>query len=294
VQTDFGADSGSRALRAQAYNDGVAIEAESVDNAAATFHSSGVVPVGTVVVTCDEGTGVHVTSDNGVALTAVSAGTGGNGNYPLRLEGDSSSPLRGLISMASQNARPTIANFGDIALVSTASDQSGLVIGQSDNTFRSAWHSAKGYACAFVNSYGYGSLGLTLTNSVFTNVGTVTTAAVGDYIKVANATILLRLSFSMKSNSTTDTVISIRVRDVTDGNAIVWERSGTGSSDGAGYFVPGNEPATNRYWVPGPAIEIELTPHAVGTRQYTVWMCAPTNVALRIRDLTAAFVGTVA
>lgn len=238
--------------------------------------------------------GFYCSTGNGAGIAAefVSSGTGASGNYALSLSGDTTSPTKGILFMQPQNADPSAGGESGGLAFSTAK---GLTGGNfADGTWRSYWNSVNGYACAFVNNYGYGSLGLTLPNSVFSIVGTITTANTGDEIKVANATILVRLSFSMKSNSTTDTVLSIRVRDVTDGNTIVWERIGTGSSDNAGYFIPGNDAATNRYWVPGPAVEIELTPSAAGTRQYTVSMCAPTNVALRIRDLTAAFVGTVA
>ena len=235
---------------------------------------------------CSTGTGA------GIAAEFVSSGTGASGNYAISLSGDTTSPTKGIVFMQPQNADPSGGGESGGLAFSTAK---GLTGGNfADGTWRSYWNSVNGYACAFVNNSGYGALGLTLPNSIFSIVGTITTANTGDEIKVANATILVRLSFSMKSNSTTDTVLSIRVRDVTDGNTIVWERIGTGSSDNAGYFIPGNDAATNRYWVPGPAVEIELTPSAVGTRQYTVSMCAPTNVALRIRDLTAAFVGTVA
>ena len=238
--------------------------------------------------------GFYCSTGNGAGIAAefVSSGTGASGNYAISLSGDTTSPTKGIVFMQPQNADPSGGGESGGLAFSTAK---GLTGGNfADGTWRSYWNSLNGYACAFVNNYGYGALGLTLPNSIFSIVGTITTANTGDEIKVANATILVRLSFSMKSNSTTDTVLSIRVRDVTDGNTIVWERIGTGSSDNAGYFIPGNDAATNRYWVPGPAVEIELTPSAVGTRQYTVSMCAPTNVALRIRDLTAAFVGTVA
>jgi len=151
-----------------------------------------------------------------------------------------------------------------------------------------------GYACAFLSVYGYGVGGFTVPNTTLTSVVTIATAAVGDEIKVAGATVLLRMSFSMRSNSTTDTILSVQVRDVTAGNVTKWERIGAGSGDTAGYYVPANDVAKGLYWVPGPTIEFSVTVPATGTRSYDVRMAAPTNVPLRIRDLTFAMVGTVA
>ena len=147
-----------------------------------------------------------------------------------------------------------------------------------------------GYACAFDTFHGYGAAGRTVNSAVYASVGVITTASSGDEIKVAGATILVRLSFSMKNNTAVDTTMAIRVRDTTAATT-VWERSAIGTGDTAGYLVT---TSAGLAWVPGPYVEFRVAVPAIGTRQYTVEMSCPTGNPYRVRDLTVAFVGTVA
>lgn len=257
----------ARGVKSVAQNLGVAIEASSAD-----------------------GTAIIATASNAVAITASSTGTAGAGNYAASFSGDATSPAKGIIFMTPQNADPSAGGVSGALAMSTAK---GLTLGNfSDGTWRSVWHSENGYACAFANVFGYGALGSTVPNAAFTAVAVIATANSGDQIKVAGATILIRLSFSMKSNSVSESFMSIRVEDTTAGGTIVWQRTGTGSADTAGYVVPAN--TATAFWVPGPYVEFAVAVPATGTRTYTVKMAAPTVVPFRIRDLTVAFVGTVA
>lgn len=278
ASTGNAAGTGGRAVEATAYASGIAIEGTAVNNNAGKFTTTGAT------------TGVSITAANGVGLDVSSTGTGANGNYAASFSGDATSPVKGVIYMTPQNADPSGGGVSGAVGMSTAK---GMTLGNfADGTWRSVWHSEHGYACAFASLYGYGALGLTIPNATFTAVAVIATANSGDQIKVASSTILLRLSFSMKSNSVAESFMSIRVEDTTAGGTTVWTRAGTGSADTAGYVVPAN--TATAFWVPGPTIEFAVVVPLTGTRSYTVKMAAPTVVPFRIRDLTVAFVGTVA
>jgi len=219
----------------------------------------------------------------GIAAEFTSAG-----NYALVIAGDPTSPTYGALSISPQNADPAVASTGDITVTTTKGLQQANF---ADGNWRSFWSSPSGYAAAWGTVYGFGVLALTIVNAAYQVVGTITTASSGDEVKVAGATIILRLSFSVRSNSTSPATMSIRIRDVTAG-VTKWERVGTGGGDTAGYYVPGFDALTNLYWVPGPTVEFEATVPATGARSYSVSMAAPV-VPYRVRDVTMAFVGTV-
>lgn len=218
------------------------------------------------------------------------SGSGANGNYAVILTGDTTSPTKGIALLTPQNADPSGGGVSGGLAMSTAK---GLTGGNfADGTWRSYWHSLNGWASAWIDVYGYGIAGFTVPNATFTAVATITTASNGDEIKVAGATVLVRLSFSVRA-AASETIMSIRVRDMTTpGTPVVWERVGAGGGDTAGYYVPGT--TATLFWVPGPYVEFAVTVPAVGTRQYQVQMAAPTLNPYRIRDLVPVMFGTVA
>lgn len=260
---------------------------------ALTGNTSGKAYVATLLNTADlSSRGFYCsTSTSSAAVPAEfrANGTGGNGAYALIIAGDASTPTLGTISMGIQDARPTTAPSGMVTMTNLL----GLSVGTSDNQSRSVWHSLNGYACAFLTSYT--GVGYTISLAGLTTVATITTAAVGDEVKAAGATVLLRMSFSVQNSSVTAyTVMGIQVRDVTAGNVPILSRTGTGAGVTSGYSLQPSNLANNFYWVPGPTIEFSVVVPAVGTRTYDVRMSAPTTDPFRIRDLTFVMAGTVA
>lgn len=237
--------------------------------------------------------GLYVSTGTSAAVAAefVAGGSGASGNYAAIFTGDTTSPTKGIIYMTPQSADPSAFLFIDGALA--MSSAKGLTGGNTnDNTWRSYWNSVNGYACAFNTVAGYNALGITIPNATFTAVCVITTANNGDEIKVANSTILVRLSFSVRSMSAAESFMSVRVRDTTGAVFTVWERTGIGGGDASGWAIDAN--TATKFWVAGPCIEFPVVVPATGTRQYTVFFAAPTVIPFRVRDVTAAFVGTVA
>ncbi len=270
--TPVASTSSARALNAFARGAAVAVDATSVNGTA-------------VIATATNAAAVIATATGFVAVTAVSNGSGAAGNYAATLTGDTTAPLRGVVLMTPQNADPSGGGVTGALAMSTAK---GLTGGNfADGTWRSYWHSLKGYACAFDLMTNRSTAG-----AGYVLLGTITTAADGDQIKVANSVILLRASMSVRGQTATDSVLNIRVTDTTAA-VVVFERSAAGGGDIAGYTVPGFL-APNNYWVPGPVFTLPVTVPLVGTRTYIIEIGAPTGNNVRVRDVVMDFVGTVA
>jgi hypothetical protein len=282
---------GGTAVRASALGTATGVVATAVNNPAGTFDSSG---SGAALTATGAGTGAGavVSAAVNAALVVSQTGNGANGNYVAVFSPDITSPRKAAMTIIPGNADPSDpASNGDI----TFSSAKGLLLGEeTDNTWRSAWHSLGGYACA------YGQFANRTTpagNSGYLTVGTITTTNNGDKIKRANSVVLLRLLFSMRTmNVSVDTLLSIRITDTTAAN-VVFERTGSGGGDTSAYFVPAFATIQHPllYWVPGPAIEFPVTVPATGTRTYEVAIATPAAYSpVRVRDMTMSFVGTVA
>ena len=282
---------GGTAVRASALGTATAVVATAVNNPAGTFDTSGTAAALTAAA-AGSGAGAVVTAAVNAALVVSQTGSGANGNYVAVFSPDITSPRKAAINIIPGNADPSDPpSNGDITVTSAK----GLLVGEgTDGTSRSAWHSLGGYACAYAQ---FANRTTPIGNSSYLVVGSITTANNGDKIKRANSVVLLRLMFSMRTiNTSADSLLSIRITDTTANN-VVFERTGSGGGDLAAYFVPAYASAASPllYWVPGPAIEFPVTVPLVGTRSYQVEIAAPAAYsAVRVRDMTMSFVGTVA
>jgi hypothetical protein len=236
------------------------------------------------------GTTTCVTIDAAVGIGAIirSNGSGGSGNFALQVQGDTTSPALGVINIVEQNARPTTGLSGHLTSINSGSLKLGLCGGNSDNTWRSYWHTSNGYACA------YGSLSNTSTFGgigVWRVVGTITTSSVGNQIKVASSTVLLRVSMTPRAITAgaTGPTLGVLVEDVTGAPVTIFQRSGTGTGDTAGFKMEDN---TN-IWQNSIAFMIPVVVPAIGTRSYRLSITTSSVTEIRVRDVTMDFVGTV-
>ena len=270
-----GATGGAIAVEANARGSGTAVDASSINGFAGVFESTG-------TTTC-------VTIDAAVGIGAIirSNGSGGSGNFALQVQGDVTSPILGVLNIVTQNARPTTGLTGHTTVIDAPSLKLGLCGGNSDNTWRSYWHTSNGYACA------YGSLSNTSTLGgigVWRVVGTITTSSVGNELKVASSTVLLRVSMTPRAvtAAATGPTLGVLVEDTTAGSTI-YQRVGTGTGDTSGFKMDDN---TN-IWQNSIVFMIPVVVPAIGTRSYRLSITTSSVTEIRVRDVTMDFVGTV-
>ena len=227
----------------------------------------------------------------GIGAIIRSNGSGGSGNFALQVQGDTTSPALGVINIVEQNARPTTGLSGHLTSINSGSLKLGLCGGNSDNTWRSYWHTSNGYACA------YGSLSNTSTLGgigVWRVVGTITTSSVGNELKVASSTVLLRVSMTPRAiiAGATGPTLGVLVEDTTSGippYPVIFQRSGTGTGDTAGFKMEDN---TN-IWQNSIAFVVPVVVPAIGTRSYRLSITTSSAMEIRVRDVTMDFAGTV-
>lgn len=233
--------------------------------------------------------GLHVSTGTSAAVAAefVAGGSGASGNYAAIFTGDTTSPQKGIIYMTPQNADPSAFLFIDGALA--MSSTKGLTGGNTnDGTWRSYWHSLNGYACAFGTLTNKTTIG---ANLAYNNVGTITTANDGDQFKAANAQIIIRVTMAVRPMASAAGVyLGVRVQDTTGVAFTVFERSGAGGGDTAGFKLADN----SQTWQ-SVCFTFIVTVPASGSRSYTLAINRDNavNCEVRVRDTTMDFVGTV-
>ena len=276
AETSTNANSTGRGLVGEAHNNAIGIEGIADDNNAGLFRSTGTA------------TAMVVTAAGGIGVDIQSNGSGLAGNFALQVRGDTTSPVVGTISIVDQNAWPTTGLSGHLTSITSASLKLGLCGGNSDNTWRSYWHSLNGYACAYdllPNTTTVGGIG------VWKFVGTITTSSVGNQIKVASSTVLLRVSMTPRAITAgaTGPTLGVLVEDVTGAPVTIFQRSGTGTGDTAGFKMEDN---TN-IWQNSIAFVVPVVVPAIGTRSYRLSITTSSATEIRVRDVTMDFVGTV-
>lgn len=222
-----------------------------------------------------------------MAAEFVSSGSGGSGNFALQVSGDTSSPTLGTINIIEQNARPTTGLSGHLTSINSASLKLGLCGGYSDNSWRSYWATLNGYACAYgdlPNTSTLGGIG------VWKVVGTIATTTVGNEIKVASSTVLLRVSMTPRAvtAAATGPTLGVLVEDLTAGTTI-YQRISAGTGDTTGFKMPDN---TN-VWQNSIAFMVPVVVPAIGTRSYRLSITTSSATEIRVRDVTMDFVGSV-
>ena len=279
AETSTNANSTGRGLVGEAHNNAIGIEGIADDNNAGLFRSTGTA------------TAMVVTAAGGIGVDIQSNGSGLAGNFALQVRGDTTSPVVGTISIVDQNARPTTGLSGHLTSITSASLKLGLCGGNSDNTWRSYWHSLNGYACAYdllPNTTTVGGIG------VWKFVGTITTSSVGNQIKVASSTVLLRVSMTPRAvtAAATGPTLGVLVEDTTSGippYPVIYQRVGAGTGDTSGFKMDDN---TN-IWQNSIAFMIPVVVPAIGTRSYRLSITTSSVTEIRVRDVTMDFVGTV-
>lgn len=233
--------------------------------------------------------GLYVSTGTSAAVAAefVAGGSGASGNYAAIFTGDVTSPTKGIIYMTPQNADPSAFLFIDGALA--MSSTKGLTGGNTnDNAWRSYWHSLNGYACAFGTLTNRTTIG---ANLAYNNVGTITTANDGDELKAANAQIIIRVTMAVRPMASAAGVyLGVRVQDTTGVAFTVFERSGAGSGDTAGFKLADNSTTWQSV-----CFTFIVTVPASGSRSYTLAINRDNavNCEVRVRDIVMDFVGTV-
>lgn len=222
-----------------------------------------------------------------MAAEFVSSGSGGSGNFALQVSGDTSSPTLGTINIIEQNARPTTGLSGHLTSINSASLKLGLCGGYSDNSWRSYWATLNGYACAYgdlPNTSTLGGIG------VWKVVGTIATTTVGNEIKVASSTVLLRVSMTPRAvtAAATGPTLGVLVEDLTAGTTI-YQRISAGTGDTTGFKMPDN----NNVWQNSIAFMVPVVVPAIGTRSYRLSITTSSATEIRVRDVTMDFVGSV-
>lgn len=267
-----GSTAGTGAVTARTTNNTGAVIAASVPNTA-TSAARGFY--------CSTGT------SGAMAAEFVSSGSGGSGNFALQVSGDTSSPTLGTINIIEQNARPTTGLSGHLTSINSASLKLGLCGGYSDNTWRSYWATLNGYACAYgdlPNTSTLGGIG------VWKVVGTITTSSVGNEVKVASSTVLLRVSMTPRAVTiaATGPTLGVLVEDTTAGTT-VYQRVNAGTGDTTGFKMPDNV----NIWQNSIAFMVPVVVPAIGTRSYRLSITTSSATEIRVRDVTMDFVGSV-
>lgn len=229
------------------------------------------------------------TTSAACAAEFVSGGSGANGNYAVILTGDTTSPSKGIVLMTPQNADPSGGGVSGGLAMSTAK---GLTQGNfSDGTWRSVWHSLDGYTCAFTSASPPATISTIGGIGVWRVVGEITTSANGNFVKVAGATVLLRVSMTPRATTAAvaNTHLGVKVEDTTGAPVLIFSRTGTGTGDASGYRIADG---TNNFGQ-SIAFVLQVVVPATGTRSYTLSINTSSVTEIRIRDVTMDFVGTV-
>lgn len=227
-------------------------------------------------------TGAGVTAEgrgDGVGLRAIAAAF-----HAAIFQGDTTAPAWSAIRLIGANARPTQAPSGSLDY-STAEEQ--LVVGNGlDNAYRAVWTTTGGKATAVTASEN-GAQNVAQTAGTINWVTAATCSATdGNAPKVSGRDAVLRFSCTVR-NVASGGPNTVSVRLLQNGVAIPGStRSGVGSSDTSGFYMPDTGLEYQRSIVYD--FQFQPTP---GDATYSAQIRATSGVDIRARDCSLTLDG---
>lgn len=225
-----------------------------------------------------------------VGGSAVAAEFIAAANHALVVTGDTTSPTYGAIKVVGSNARPTDQTAGQLTHLTTEgqfavsapedSGEAGPGVG-----WRGLWCSTGGFAFGFVRK----TKDFLITADPYKLIGTMTSSA-GNAPRLAGKTAVLRFMVNVRVNTVaTVNTLNFKVVDLTSGTT-VFERTGSGVTDTAGYYIPAYPTAA---WLLGTlGGEFSVTIPAAGDRSWGLYMNFTGGATqIDIRDTTLHFLG---
>ena len=143
------------------------------------------------------------------------------GHHAITLQGDTTSPTRGVVQVIGQDARPTLDDGGQLTYLSN--ETQWAVSDEADNGWRGIWTTTGGMAIGRTVDLGEHIVIVAQPYTTYATLGTTT----GNSPKIAGRTAIIRVTFDVRQvagqfNMGQGSVVAYRIIDGNQGNAVVY------------------------------------------------------------------------